>query len=505
VPAGLRIRVVNTQDGSTLVERTFDRSPIRIGRSSINELSINSAFVSQFHAVLEFDGQRIILRDLGSTNGTLLRSSGRVQPNSPVDLTSQNFEFAIVSLWFQLHFVTAVAPVAAVKREGTILSLDYNELQKMIAPLAAGRPSLPSAATGPDRTKELMARVQPMYDEYRASWSKLYREMFSMMTPLDPGARDRMLKQMSVEMAAMQHEGDFQRMSTHFGAAPPNAAAAGSPNATMKDDAVALAALRDLAAVYAPQRGPLEKVVDIVGFAQKVQDLLGVFFKCFLALRDGHKQFKSQLDIKRTFRPNEQLSAARAVETAREPRELAARLLDWSDPSNEGARAIESTFAEVMVHQVAMLSGVMRGVRSLLSKLAPPSIETELENPRRRAASGSTFGPFRYKTLWDLYTEIYGDFAEEKQAFALIFGSEFANAYSELAGGEAAPTGAQVSAGAPSAFGQQQQPAPAFGGQPQGQPQIRPGGTSQVPQQPPWVGPRPGGGGSGGGGGPTQR
>jgi hypothetical protein len=87
-----------------------------------------------------------------------------------------------------------------------------------------------------------------------------------------------------------------------------------------------------------------------------------------------------------------------------------------------------------MVHQVAMLNGVMRGVRSLLAKLAPASIEVELGNPRRRAAGGSTLGPFRYKTLWELYTEIYGDFAEEKQATMLIFGPEFVHAYSELAG-----------------------------------------------------------------------
>jgi type VI secretion system protein ImpI len=502
VAAGLRIRVVNTQDGSA-IERTFDRSPIRIGRSSINELSIQSPFVSQFHAVLEFDGQRLILRDLGSTNGTLLRTSGRVHPNTPVDLTTQNFEFAIVSLWFQMFVVNAVQPTAAVKREGTILSLDVNELQKMMRPAGAdGRPSLsPGQAPGPDRTKELMARVQPVYDEYRAAWSKCYREMFALMTPLDPTARERMLKQMSIEMAAMQHEGDFQRLSTHFGR-PANPALPGSVNDTMRDDAVALAALRDLAATYAPQRGPLERVVDIVGFAQKVQDLLGVFFKCFLALRDGHKQFKTQLDIRKPFQQNEQLSAARAVETAREPRELAARLLDWSDPTNEGSRAIESTFAEVMVHQVAMLSGVMRGVRSLLAKLAPPSIEAELENPRRRAAAGSTFGPFRYKTLWDLYTEIYGDFAEdEKQAFALIFGSEFAHAYSELSG-EAAPTGAHMTAGPPSAFGQPTPP-PAFGSQSpptQGQPRITGAHAVVPPQQPPWVGPRPGGGGGSGGG-----
>ncbi len=464
------MRVVNTQDGS-VVDRTFDRSPVRIGRSTLNELPIQAPFVSQFHAVLEFDEQRVTVRDLGSMNGTTLRSSGRVQPNTPVDLNSQNFEFAIVSLWFQLYFVSSVPAQPEVKRAGTILSLDVKELQRrMQADSAGGARALP---VGPDRTKELVRHLQPLYAEYRAAWAKLYSELFTVVSPLDPGARIRMIEQLRLDMGAMLNEGDFQRMATHFGQGG-EAAARGAGNNLVRDETVALQALRDLAAAFVPQRGSLERMVDLVTFAQKMQDLLGVFFKCFLALRDGHRQFKTQLDIRRTRQLSEQLNAARAVETAREPRELAAHLLDWSDPSNEGARAIESTFAEVMVHQVAMLSGVMRGVRSLLVKLAPSSIEAELENPRRRAAGGMQLGPFRYKTLWDLYGEIYGDFAEdEKQAFALIFGPEFAHAYGELSG-EALPAGV---AGPDSAFAQ-----------PRGAAQPPQPGPAPVPP-PPWAGP----------------
>jgi type VI secretion system protein ImpI len=454
------MRVVNTQDGSVL-ERTFDRSPVRIGRSSLNELQIQAAFVSQYHAVIEFDGTRLQLRDLGSTNGTTLRASGRMPPNTAVDLTQQNYEFAIVSLWFQLFFVSEVAPAKAEKkREGTILSMDVNELQKMMG--ANASPSAPGLA-GPDRSREQIARLQPAYDEYRASWGKLYRELFSVSNALDPASRGRLLQQMVADMAPVKNEGDFQRLASQFGVpvAPVTGAQPAQVGGT-REEAVALQALRDLASSFVPARGPLERVVDVVAFAQKMQDVLDVFFKCFLPLRDGHKQFTTQMDIKRTRSPKEQMNAAKAVETAREPRELAARVLDWADPSNEGSRAIESTFAEVMVHQVAMLNGVMRGVRSLLAKLAPASIEAELGNPRRRTASGMQIGPFRYKTLWELYAEIYGDFAEdEKQAFMLIFGPEFVHAYTELSGDAPAMAG-PGGPGAPHAFGPNvgQQPPP---------------------------------------------
>jgi type VI secretion system protein ImpI len=450
------MRVVNTQDG-TVLERTFDRSPVRIGRSSLNELQIQVAFVSQYHAVIEFDATRLQVRDLGSTNGTALRASGRVPPNTPIDLTQQNYEFAIVSLWFQLFLVHDVAPAKVDrKREGTILSMDVDELQRMMAAGApAGQPAGPSG----------QGRSQP----------------------------------------------------------PPRAPQQGPPAPT-KEENVALQAMRDLAASFVPQRGQLGNVMDIVAFAQKMQDVLDVFFKCFLPLRDGHKQFQTQMDIKKSRSPHEPMNAALAVETARDPRQLAARVLDWSDTSNEGSRAIESMFAEV-----AMLNGVMRGVRSLLAKLAPASIEAELNNPRRRSAGGMQIGPFRYKTLWELYAEIYGDFAEdEKQAFMLIFGPEFVHAYSELAGGDAVAEGTTGQGRPMHAFGQNPSrlPPQAFpqpGGQRPSMPAIHPGGVAPPPMvnQPPMVnspqpgqqgappqpqGPWTGGGGPWtGGGGPPRR
>jgi type VI secretion system protein ImpI len=473
------MRVVNTQDGSVL-DRTFDRSPVRIGRSSLNELQIQAAFVSQYHAVVEFDGTRLLLRDLGSTNGTTLRAAGRVPPNTPIDLTQQNYEFAIVSMWFQLFLVNDVAPAKSERRrEGTVLSMTADDLNKLMSSGSGA----PAAASGPDRSREHLARLQPAYDEYRASWGKLYRELFALTSALDPAARAHLLQQMLADMGPVQNEGDFQRLASQLGM-PAAVARPNRGNPGTQEETVALQAMRDLAASFVPERGPLERVVDVVAFAQKMQDALDVFFKCFLPLRDGHKQFTTQMDIKRTRSPRD---AARAVETARDARQIAARVLDWVDPSNEGFRAIESTFAEVMVHQVAMLNGVMRGVRSLLAKLAPASIEAELLTNRRRAASGMQIGPFRYKTLWELYGEIYGDFAEdEKQAFMLIFGPEFVHAYSELAGEAPAAVG-QGAPFAPQAFGQN---APAqhhaFPQAPPGRgPAAPPGGSAASPMHPP--------------------
>ncbi len=52
----LSVRVTNTQDG-TVLDRIFDRFPVRIGRSGLNDLVLDFGFVSNFHAAIERNDQ----------------------------------------------------------------------------------------------------------------------------------------------------------------------------------------------------------------------------------------------------------------------------------------------------------------------------------------------------------------------------------------------------------------------------------------------------------------
>ena len=100
-----------------------------------------------------------------------------------------------------------------------------------------------------------------------------------------------------------------------------------------------------------------------------------------------------------------------------------------------------------MTHQVAILNGVMKGVKSLLNELAPTTLERELENPSRGPRQGLQIGPFRFKQLWDLYVERHNDLSsEDNQAFALIFGPQFAEAYAQFSGGAPAGPGIRTTA-----------------------------------------------------------
>jgi hypothetical protein len=90
-------------------------------------------------------------------------------------------------------------------------------------------------------------------------------------------------------------------------------------------------------------------------------------------------------------------------------------------------------FANLMVHNVGLVNGVMRGAAALLEQLAPATLEQELETERSRGKGGLAVGPWRYRALWDVLKRRHDDLSnEEQERFALLFGADFANAYSAL-------------------------------------------------------------------------
>lgn len=80
------------QDGEHNRTVPIDRFPFTIGRQADRDLSLLNPQVSRQHAVLERDGDRFLIRDLGSRHGTLvngvkieserLQSGDRIQPGA---------------------------------------------------------------------------------------------------------------------------------------------------------------------------------------------------------------------------------------------------------------------------------------------------------------------------------------------------------------------------------------------------------------------------------------
>src|SRR5581483_8623156 len=84
----LMILEVQITDPKTGVSRKmrFSHSPVRIGRNQLNDLSLDTPFVSEWHGTIRFDNHSVAYFDLGSTNGSMLDGK-RLTKNVAVELS----------------------------------------------------------------------------------------------------------------------------------------------------------------------------------------------------------------------------------------------------------------------------------------------------------------------------------------------------------------------------------------------------------------------------------
>ncbi len=96
-PSGPARRLVITSGAKSGEEFQLGTDPLTIGRSGDSGLVIRDEYTSTHHARLVLEGERWYLHDLGSTNGTFLRSekvtsSAQVPLNTPVTIGKTTFE-----------------------------------------------------------------------------------------------------------------------------------------------------------------------------------------------------------------------------------------------------------------------------------------------------------------------------------------------------------------------------------------------------------------------------
>lgn len=402
-------RVIDTQANQSF-DVTYERFPVRIGRNQLNDLPIDRPYVSQFHAAIEVRDKQIIAKDLGSTNGTVF-SGRRMTRDTPVDITSSP-ELTIGPIVIRMQ----VADVAPKKREapkdGTVLDFDQS------GGAAAAWKEQQHKPIAPGAEDAYMRQLQPYIESYRAAWVGVYRVIYDHLPRLQDDVRQNYLKRLAMEHGAIAGEPDFQKIAQYYGVNPrmfaePSAATA------------ALAAMAELSRTLAPSSKPIDSVEDVLMFAKRLRDVMEVFLKCFVSLRDGYQEFETEV-LARDNQPEE----GNHVEAAKDEKELGNVLLGGQG-GPDAPRQLQTIFIDVMQHQVALINGVMEGVRTLLTKLSPKTIEEDLE---RRGKKGGLFSN-KFEALWKLYEVVHGDYAgEQKETYMIIFGPQFSRAYARAAG-----------------------------------------------------------------------
>jgi type VI secretion system protein ImpI len=415
MPVALVAKVFDTQANQQF-EVTYERFPVRIGRNQLNDLQIDRPYVSQFHAAIDIRERQIFLRDLGSTNGTVYQGR-RLMRDQPVDVTAVP-EINIGPIVLRLALVEAqVKKPAPAQDTGNVL--DMNDAPGGAAAMAKQKP-IPPGGEDP-----FIRQVVPYIEAYRAAWGAVYRVVYDHLSRLPPELRANYIKRLGLEHASLVLENDFQKIAQYYGVDPRTLGEMNPPQA-------ALAAFAELSRTLVPNGRAPEDVAGVVTFARRLRDTLEVFLKCFCSLRDGYKEFETGVLAR-----DRESQASDRVATARDAKELAAVLVGPS-AAPEATRQVNDVFVEVMSHQVALLNGVMEGVKTLLVQLSPKAIEEEFDKRGKKAGLFSN----KYEALWKFYEERHGDYSgEDKQTFLIIFGPQFSKAYAASAGEDYKATG----------------------------------------------------------------
>jgi len=402
MPVALVARVFDTQANQSF-DASFERFPVRIGRNQLNDLHIDRPYVSQFHAALDLKGHTILVKDLGSTNGTVYAGQ-RLPRETPIDVTSAP-EIHIGPVVIRMGLVEVAPKKREEPKEGTVLDGDS-------AVPAARRAPIPPGAEDP-----YVRQVVPYIEAYRAAWGAVYHVVYDHLTRLPAELRLNYIKRLGLEHATIKGESDFQKIAQYYGVDVHGLGDLGPREA-------ALAALGELSRTLAPGTKPLEDVQSVLGFARRLRDSMEVFLKCFISLRDGYQEFEAEVLAR------DRTAQADRVAVAKDAKELGVVLLDQGG-GPDTARQLHDIFVDVMSHQVALLNGVMEGVKTLLVQLSPRTLEEELD---KRGKKGGLFSN-KYEALWKLYEVRHGDYAgEDKETFLIIFGPQFSRAYAATAG-----------------------------------------------------------------------
>ncbi len=132
----LEIRIKAPQGGANRT-LTFTKSPIRIGRNQLNDISLDDPFVSEWHGTIRFDQGSVAYFDLGSTNGTELDGK-RLAKNVPMDLTAASrLRLGLIEISISPPVADAVPDTAPPPRQPKISGLQHTIGWGQMAPKLA--------------------------------------------------------------------------------------------------------------------------------------------------------------------------------------------------------------------------------------------------------------------------------------------------------------------------------------------------------------------------------
>jgi type VI secretion system protein ImpI len=430
MPTKLLLRV---QTAAGLTDRSFVRLPVFIGRKvAEGHCTIEDRSASKLHASVDVREGQLWVRDAGSKNGTFAYGR-RLDPDRWTSLGSidRPIEFQIGGTTFSAQVVQAAASIGP-----NTLSGHLKGFQAVPVTVRMGQGG---GAVMPRQWNTVIAG--PSHEPIHEASAGRAASVGSVVDSLVPTCRDALLGMAALpQIIGHAIEGapfsdrtkicvELLRLYPQLADHPAvreifqrNGIVLSPLEQGSTTSASALRAMTDLAIWYTGRQVELANSGEVSAFAHRLQTTLDDFLLGYIPLLAGLNKFEDQMAIRG---PD---SAAAPPPSAAE---LASSLLDWKRDDALPRANLRSSLAELMMHQVALLRGVMRGVKALLTELSPGVIEEALE--RETSPRGALGRMFSRPDPWTVYKRRHSDLAdEENERFRLLFGSDFVNEYRQF-------------------------------------------------------------------------
>jgi type VI secretion system protein ImpI len=427
----LLVRIDDLKTGASQ-QYAFARSPVRIGRNPMNDIALDWPFISQWHGLVRFDDNVTEYFDLGSTNGTLANGY-RVTKQEPVAVAG-NVELRVLDLRFFCW--RGPAPAGLLPSEQDTRESLGQATRTVVEAENRTRAAGDASVQKFPQLIQAVRSLKPHYDAYRQAWANLHNGIRHVLAQVPADLQESAVLMLQQEMGALAGEEEFKRIAEERKVALAGAAAQGQGVAQI---------VSEFARTLVPSF-KLGSLAELEKFLVRAATMVETSARAFVELRKGHSQFGSEMAIRT-------VGEATPLTNAREPSDVISYLLDIQGDATARIQELTSAYADIMIHQVALLNGMMEGVRTLLSRLGPAEIERELQ------ANGVRLGPvrlprflwpFRSGSLWKRFKARHLEYTEEeRQLSSAVFGAEFARAYAAVAGDDMADKSSKMLVGKP--------------------------------------------------------
>jgi type VI secretion system protein len=261
---------------------------------------------------------------------------------------------------------------------------------------------------------QAVGRVRGQVDAWRHAWTTLLHSLRQILAPMDPATRLFTLTILQREFPALVHEPEFAEWMAQAGMP----ATTGSSTPAARAPAGDLELVKRLSEALRPGEEPPRSPEEATRFLQCVEDVMRASAKAFVELQKGQEQFGNEMGV-RTIKEFTPLHAAGTAEN------VLKYLLDWQSGGAHRTQELVGVYADLMIHQVALINGVMEGARGLLSRLDPGGLERSV----------SAAWPTRAAALWKHFVQRHRQLVDDDRHLTeAIFGPEFARAYAEVGG-----------------------------------------------------------------------